>query len=78
MRLANLQEFRRLIYTPDSAPSFDTLRDHIKAGQIPGGMVHCGRYYVDLDEFDRATGLRDKAAQQHAELSRTSELDGLL
>lgn len=78
MRLANLQEFRRLIYTPDSAPSPNTLRAQINAGQIPGGTRHGSRYYVDLDEFDRATSLSRNLAKQHAETARAPELEGLL
>ncbi len=78
MRLANLNEFRRLIYTPDSAPSTGTLRAQINAGLIPGGTRLGTRYYVDLDEFDRATGIGLKLVQQHAQTAQAPELEGLL
>lgn len=78
MRLANLKEFRRLIYTPDSAPTEGTLRAQIQRGEIPGGTRQGSRYYVDLDEFDRATGLSRNLTKQHAETARAPELEGLL
>lgn len=78
MRLAKLSEFRRLIYAPGSAPKMQTLRRWIDAGKIPGGTIHVGRYYVDLDEFDRATNLRAGIAARLAELEKDPLLDGLL
>ncbi len=78
MRLAKLSEFRGLIYAPGSAPAMRTLRGWIDAGKIPGGTIHAGRYYVDLDEFDRATNLRASVAAKLAELEKDPLLDGLL
>lgn len=51
MRLANLQEFRRMFYTPDSAPTASTLKRRIKAGQIPGGGFDGSTYVVNVDQF---------------------------
>jgi hypothetical protein len=78
MRLANLKEFRRLIYTPDSAPAESTLRAQISRGEIPGGKRHGARYYVDLDEFLRVSAAGSDLHQQHAETSKAPELEGLL
>lgn len=78
MRLAKLVEFRRLIYTPDSAPAESTLRRRIDRNLIPGGVVREGHYYVDLDEFDRATNLRANLAAQQAELAAHPLLEGLV
>ena len=78
MRLAKLSKFRDLIYAEGSAPSLNTLRARIVAGQIPGGKVDGGHYYVDLDEFDRATHLRARIAAEQAELARDPELASLL
>ena len=76
MRLAKLREFRRLVYSPQSAPSLTTLRARI--WEIPGGTIQWGRYYVDLDEYDRATGLRAKLEASQRELAKNSLLEGLL
>ena len=76
MRLAKLSEFRRLIFTPDSAPKLDTLR--AKIDKIPGGTIQAGRYYVDLDEYDRATNLRMGIEAKRAELAKNPLLDGLI
>jgi hypothetical protein len=76
MRLANLSEFRKLVYTPDSAPCLNTLRSRIK--KIPGGTVLDGRYYVDLDEFDRVKGLRTAIADRQKTLAKNSLLEGLI
>src|SRR5690606_3943267 len=71
---AKLSEFRRLLYTPDSAPALSTLRARIN--EIPGGMVLAGHYYVDLDEFDRVTKLRQKIDERRAELRAHPLLEG--
>lgn len=76
MRLAKLTEFRRLFYTPDSAPSLTTLRKNID--KIPGGCKMMDRFYVDLDEFDRATNLRQRLEERQAELAASLKLAGLL
>ena len=78
MRLAKLSEFRRVIYTPESAPARKTLRRRIDAGKLPGGLVQNGHYYVDLDEFDHVTGLRQKACERKAELEAEPLLAGLI
>jgi hypothetical protein len=76
MRLTTLEKFRQLIYAPDSAPSLRTLRKRIQ--QIPGGTVELGRYYVDLDAYDRAKNLRSSVAARVAELERSPLLESLL
>jgi hypothetical protein len=76
MRLARLSEFRRLVYTPESAPRLETLRAHIH--EIPGGRVELGRYYVDLDEYDHQTHLRHRIDQQRTALAQDPLLEGLL
>lgn len=76
MRLANLKEFRRLIYTPDSAPALNTLRANIE--KIPGGQKRHGRYYVDLDTFDRETNLSRELTAKRERLSKSPVLEGLL
>ncbi len=51
MRLAKLSEFRRLIFTPTSAPPLAELCERIH--KIPGGLVRDGKYFVDVDVFER-------------------------
>jgi hypothetical protein len=68
VRLAKLSEFRRLVYSPGSAPHLDTLRAHI--ADIPGGRIEFGRYYVDLDEYDRQTNMRQATDTRRAQLSK--------
>jgi len=77
MRLAKLSKFRELIYADGSAPSLNTLRARIASNQIPGGKVEAGHYYVDLDEFDKVTHLRDNLAAEAAELKKSPLLEGL-
>jgi hypothetical protein len=76
MRLAKLTEFRKLVYSPNSAPCLNSLRSRIS--RIPGGTILDGRYYVDLDEFDRANGLRSGIADQQQTLAKNSLLEGLI
>jgi hypothetical protein len=64
------------MYTPESAPSINTLRGRIR--DIPGGTIQWGRYYVDLDEYDRATGARAQIAATQARLAKNSLLEGLI
>lgn len=78
MRLASLKEFRALIYTPRSAPAMSTLRARIEAGKIPGGRIEAGRYYVDLDVFDRATNLSNELEAQRQRLMKSPVLQGLI
>ena len=76
MRLAKLTEFRKLVYTPNSAPCLNSLRSRIN--MIPGGTILDGRYYVDLDEFDRAKGFRSDIADRQKTLATNSLLEGLI
>ena len=78
MRLARLSEFRRIHYTPGSAPTPATLRAWIDKGRLPGGVVQNGRYYVDLDEFERATQARRGLADAQAQLEKNPLLEGLV
>jgi hypothetical protein len=75
MRLGKLTEFRSLVFTPDSAPTLATLRARID--EIPGGTIQLGRYFVDLDEYDRATKLRASIDARQRELAAAPELQGL-
>lgn len=75
MRLAKLSEFRRMVFAEGSAPSLNTLRTRIR--DIPGGRIEMGHYYVDLDEYDRATRLRERLAAEQAELERNPLVAGL-
>lgn len=76
MRLAKLSEFRRLFFTPESAPSLNTLRKRIH--DIPGGTIFMGQYYVDLDEFDRVYRVRERLRAKQEELERDPLLKGLI
>ena len=76
MRLASLSEFRRIVYTPDSAPSLATLRARV--GSIPGGQRQGKRYYVDLDEFDRVHSVRSTLEDRRAKLETDPLLKGLI
>lgn len=78
MRLANLAEFRALYFTPSSAPTMETLRSRIRADKIPGGKKRGNRYYVDLDEFERAEKIRDTARAEQRELEQEPLLQGLV
>lgn len=78
MRLAKLSEFRRMRYAPGSEPSLKTLRARIDRGEIPGGTVEGKRYYVDLDEFERATGMRRNLEECRNQLARDPLLAGLV
>ena len=75
MRLIALSEFRNLIYAPGSAPSLRTLQRRID--EIPGGMRLAGRYYVDLDEFDKKTRKRQKLEERKAEIASNPLMQGL-
>lgn len=78
MKLAKLREFRSLNYTEASAPSENTLRRQIERKEIPGGTRRGRTYYVDLDEYDRATNLRRRLAAEQAELAKHPLLAGLV
>lgn len=78
MRLAKLNEFRRLFYTPDSAPSPATLRARIDQHKLPGGRRDGGRYYVDLDEYDRETGAVSKLVEQQQKAASNPLLADLI
>ena len=76
MRLAKLSEYRRLVYTPDSAPTLATLRKNIQ--KIPGGVVIHGRHWVDLDKLDGLNNLREKVMAEQATLAANPLLAGLI
>lgn len=76
MRLASLKEFRSLVYSPDSAPTIDTLRARLD--KIPGGRRDGKRCYVDLDEYDRATNLSAQVMAKRDRLAKNPALKGLL
>lgn len=79
MRLCKLKEFRGLIYAMGSEPSIGTLRMHIDKKLIPGGRREpTGRYYVDLDEYNRATQLYATLEAEHRRLSASPDLEGLI
>lgn len=78
MRLTKLREFAKNFYTEGSRPAESTLRRHVDLGLIPGGQKVAGRYYVDLDEYSRATNLRAQLAEQQAQLARNPLLAGLV
>jgi hypothetical protein len=76
MRLAKLSEFRRLVFTPESAPALKTLRKHFDS--LPGATMLHGEFYIDLDEFDRVHGLSRGIAAKQAELAKNPLLKGLV
>ena len=76
MRLAKLGEYRKLFYTPDSAPTLATLRAQIHT--IPGGQIRNGRYYVDLDKLDAAENLHAAVLERQKQLAAHPLLEGLL
>lgn len=78
MRLVKLSEFRRMVYVPGSAPALKTLRARIERGDLAGGTIEGGRYYVDLDEYERATAMRRKLERDRNELARSPLLEGLV
>lgn len=78
MRLANLQEFRRMFYTPDSAPTTTTLRNRINQRQLPGGRKDGKRYVVDLDEYDRQTGAINQVFEQQRQAAKNPLLADLI
>jgi hypothetical protein len=76
VRLASLAEFRRIVYTSESAPSLATLRARLSS--IPGGQRQGNRYYVDLDEFDRVHNVRSTLKDRRAKLEADPLLEGLI
>jgi hypothetical protein len=76
MRLCKLSEYRRLFFTPQSAPTLRTLRRNIK--KIPGGTVRDGHYYVDLDMHANGSDLSASLRERQAELEKSLELQGLV
>lgn len=79
MRLCKLKQFRSLVYAIDSEPSMATLRTHIDKKLIPGGQRDgVGRYYVDLDEYSRATNMYATLADKQRRLSESPDLVGLI
>ena len=78
MRLAKLSAFRRMIFTPGSAPAARELRAQIDRAEIPGGLKMAGLYYVDLDAFDEAMGLRRDNDREITALKKDPRLAGLI
>jgi hypothetical protein len=78
MRLATLHEFRRMFFTPASAPPKAELRAKIDADLIAGGRVLGGVYYVDLDEFDANNRVHASLQARREALKRSGALVGLL
>jgi hypothetical protein len=76
--LAKLREFRAAFFTADSAPAESTLRRQIDNDQLPGGTRVGHLYYVDLDEYARATNLRANLIAQQRELRNHPLLRDLL
>lgn len=76
MRLAGIDEYRRLFFTPDSAPATSTVRAQIATGKIPGQIV-AGHYYVDLDALEAQMKLSATLEQQRETLSKDPLLEGL-
>jgi len=76
MRLATLAEYRRTVYTEGSAPSMGMLRRHIR--NIPGGRVELGRYYVDLDENERANRVLSEIDENRERFKKDPLLEGLI
>ncbi|TKA91777.1 hypothetical protein FAZ79_00280 [Guyparkeria sp. SB14A] len=56
MKLADLSEFRRVVFTPGSAPDPRTLRKWFDEGRIEGARRIGDNRFVDLDEFTALTG----------------------
>jgi hypothetical protein len=78
MRLCKLSKFRSHFYAYGSEPSMRTLRSHIDAGKIPGGRRDHGRYFVDLDEWDRAMHVTATLEDRRRQLSNSPDLEGLI
>jgi len=78
MKLAKLSAFVEIVFAEGSAPSLNTLRSQIRAGKIPGGTVQADRFYVDMDEYDRATGLHNQLAERKEQLRGHPLLSGLV
>jgi len=76
MRLVTLAQYRKLVYAEGSAPALKTLRLRIK--DIPGGRLELGRFYVDLDEYDRIHHLRSGVMETRARLIKDPLLKGLI
>lgn len=76
MRLAKLSVYRDLVYEPSSRPCIDTLRRNIR--QIPGGRIEGGRYYVDLDAYDRVNRLGDAIQAKLDMMRKDPDLEGLV
>lgn len=78
MRLMKLREFKRIVYSPESAPSDSTLRRRIEQGKLPGGLKDGSIFYVDMDKFDQATNLRAELAAQQQQLATNPLLAALI
>jgi hypothetical protein len=78
MKLIKLSTFVEIVFAEGSAPSLNTLRTQIRTGKIPGGTVQADHFYVDMDEYDRATGLHRNLVARKAELASHPLLAGLV
>lgn len=78
MRLASPKEFRSLVFTPATAPSERTVRANIAAKKYPGSIHIAGKPYVDLDVFDRETGLASELLATREALAKSPDLEGLI
>lgn len=76
MRLATIQEYRRLYFTPDSAPALSTLRANFD--KIRGARKIGKRYYVDLDEVEADTRMSSNLEDRKEALSHDPDLAGLV
>jgi hypothetical protein len=76
MKLATLDQYRKLIYATGSEPSLSTLRRRIN--DIPGGRVDLGRYYVDLDASDKVHQLANELQEHRIASKHDPLLAGLL
>jgi hypothetical protein len=78
VKLATLSEFRKHIFTPESAPSLSTLRRWVDRGALAGGRVTAGKYFVDLDKWDTEEADRRELVERMQKLAKSSVLKGLI
>lgn len=78
MRRVKLAEFCRLVYSPESAPSFSTLRARIDRKEIAGGLREGRLYYVDLDIYFHENDVRAENISRLCELRADPLLQALM
>jgi hypothetical protein len=76
MKLATLEEYRKLVYAEGSAPSISTLRRRI--GEIQGGMKDLGRYWVDLHKNEKAGQIQSELQDYRSKAKKNPNLAGLI